>query len=89
MIPLSVQFVGEDGMIKWPATNPEKTIHLGNGGPGMQVAVLEKGMQGGKPSIMLRIDLPDGKTVLAETSARLWCTAARMIMVKYPDLFVD
>jgi hypothetical protein len=30
-------------------------------------------------------DRPEG--VVAETSARLFCTAAKMIMSKYPDLF--
>ena len=52
-------------------------------------AVLEKGMVGGKPSLAIRIDLPDGKVVIAETSARLFCTAANAIQAKYPDLFDD
>jgi uncharacterized protein (UPF0371 family) len=53
----------------------------------IQVAVLDRGMTSGKPSVCFRLNLPDGKVVLAQTSARLFCTAAKMIMAKYPDLF--
>ena len=62
-------------------------IHLRNGE--MKVAVLDAGLTSGRPSVAVRIDLPDGKSVLGETSARLFCTAGRMIAGKYPDLFVD
>ena len=41
----------------------------------------------GRPSVALRIDLPDGRHVIAETSARLFCSAARSIMARYPNLF--
>lgn len=64
-------------------------IHLSNGAPPIQVAVLDKGMASGKPSIAIRTDLPDGRVVIAETSARLFCAAARAIMARYPDLFED
>lgn len=53
------------------------------------VNVLDSGMKSGQPSVGLRIDLPDGRTVLAQTSARLFCTAAKAIMARYPDLFSD
>ena len=55
----------------------------------IKVAVLDKGMESGRPSVAIRIDLPDGKVVLAETSARLFCTAAKVIMAKHPELFKD
>lgn len=71
----------------WPELDKEKIIHLGEGAPPVQVAVLDKGLQSGRPSVAIRIDLPDGRTVIAETTARLFCTAARAIMAKYPDLF--
>lgn len=41
------------------------------------VAMLEGGMASGKPSVMLRIQLPDGQTVLAETSLLIFLAAAR------------
>ena len=88
MIPLDIQFVAKDEMISWPAVTPETMIHVRNDPP-LKIAVLDEGMESGKPSIMLRIDLPDGKTVIAETSARLFCIAARAIVAKYPTLFDD
>lgn len=41
------------------------------------VALLPGGMASGKASVTLRIDLPDGRVVLAQTSADLFCAAAR------------
>lgn len=89
MIPMVISFVAKGPLVEteWPDLAREDCIHLGNGAPALRVAVLEGGMESGKPSIALRIDLPDGKSVIAETSARLFCTAARTIMARYPDLF--
>lgn len=63
--------------------------HLANDAPPIQVAVLAGGMASGLPSVAIRIDLPNGQFVIAETSARLFCSAARSIEAKYPDLFKD
>lgn len=73
----------------WPDLAGEKIVHLGTGARPIELAVLDAGMQSGKPSVVLRIDLPDGTHVVAETSARLLCTAARAINARYPDLFED
>lgn len=66
-----------------------EVVHLANGAPPIAVAVLDGGMASGRPSVALRIDLPDGRVVVAETSARLFVTAARAISARYPDLFRD
>lgn len=79
MIPLSVKFEG-----KWDDLKEENIVFAKNG---MQVLVIERGMSSGKPSVAIRLDLPDGKSVVAETSARLFCSAGRMVAAKYPDLF--
>lgn len=55
----------------------------------MAISTFDKGMASGRPSVAIRFDLPDGRTYIGETSARLFCTAARMIMARYPDLFED
>jgi hypothetical protein len=73
----------------WPELRDKEIIHLGDGAPPIGVAVLDHGMTSGRPSVAIRVDLPDGKHVLAETSARLFCTTAKTIMAKYPDLFND
>lgn len=79
-----------DGDGVWPdlAANPEKIVHLSNNYV-LEIATLDKGTTGGKPSVCFRINLPDGRVVLAETTARLFCTAAKSIMAKWPDLFDD
>ncbi len=78
-----------DGDNAWPDLDGKEIVHLANDAPPMQVAVLDMGMTSGRPSVAVRLDLPDGRTVVAETSARLFCSAARAIMAKYPGLFED
>jgi hypothetical protein len=55
----------------------------------IEVVVLDKGMVSGKPSIAMRIELPDGRTVIAETSGRLFALAGKAVLARYPDLFED
>lgn len=78
-----------DGEGVWPDLHDRPVIHLANDAPPIQVAVLDSGMSSGRPSVALRIELPDGTRVLAETSARLFCSAARAIEGRFPDLFRD
>lgn len=80
-----------DGDNAWPDLQKkiDRVIHLSNDLPPIEVAVLDGGMTSGLPSVAFRIELPDGHTVIAETSARLFCSAARVIMANYPGLFED
>jgi hypothetical protein len=71
----------------WPDLADRDVIHLQGGK--IDVAVLDGGLISGRPSVTIRIDLPDGKTVVAETTARLFVGAGRMIVARYPDLFTD
>jgi len=82
MIPFEVIMEGDDC---WPdlKTKPWTEGRL------VGVAILDHGTSSGKPSISFRIDMPDGSSVMAQTTARLFCTAAKMFMAKYPDLFND
>lgn len=84
MIVMNINFNGDNA---WPEIRDKTIIHLGTGAPPIQVAVLDGGLRSGRPSVAIRIDLPDGQHVIAETTARLFCTAARAIMAKYPNLF--
>lgn len=61
----------------------DDVIHLGNDAPPIGVAVLEHGTASGRPSIMLRVDLPDGRTVLAETTWALFAGAAQAVAARY------
>ncbi len=49
----------------------------------MEVAALSGGMVTGRPSVAFRIDLPDGRVVIAETSMRLFLSAADMFRARY------
>lgn len=69
----------------WPDLRSKRIIHLDEGET-IQVCALDGGMASGKPSVCFRIDLPDGRVVLAETSARLFVMAAAAIVGKWPDV---
>jgi hypothetical protein len=47
------------------------------------VAVVPHGMRSGEPSVLLRVDLPSGHTVIAETSWRLLSTAVQAIAAQH------
>jgi uncharacterized protein (UPF0371 family) len=64
----------------------KRFIHLGDASPPIEVVVVDGGIASGKPSVALRLELPDGRAIIAETSAALFCAAARVIMARYPDL---
>jgi hypothetical protein len=72
-----------DGDNAWPDLRTKQVIHITEG---MGVCALDGGMASGKPSVCFRIDLPDGRVVLAETSARLFVMAAAAIVGKWPDV---
>lgn len=78
-----------DGDRAWPdlkgKIGTDQVIHLGNDARPIGVAALEGGMTSGKPSICFRFDLPDGRTVLAETSLALFVTAARAFVARYGE----
>lgn len=82
MIAMSIHL---DGDACWPDLKDSGFVE----GELAAVAILDKGMTSGKPSVALRIKLPDGRTVIAQTTARLYCSAAKAFMAKYPGLFED
>jgi len=65
-------------------------VHLGNG-TAIGVTGLKGGMSSGKPSVMLRFDLPpedgfpQGRVVLAETSLALFLMAADGLKARFGD----
>lgn len=81
MVELEI-IVGGDGC--WPDLIEKlergQLIHVTTG---MQVASLEKGMTSGKPSVSIRIDLPDGRTIVSETSLNLFLKAAEIFKARY------
>ena len=70
----------------WPDIADRAVIHLSNDAPPIQIAALSAGMKSGAPSIAIRLDLPDGTVVLAETSLRLFQTAAAALHGRFGDV---
>ena len=47
------------------------------------VAALARGMRSGHPSLAIRIDLPEKKVLIQETSVAAWLAVARALEGKY------
>lgn len=52
----------------------------------IEVGALDGGMVSGRPSIAFRIDLPDGKVVVAETSLGLFQTVNAGLRGRFGDV---
>jgi hypothetical protein len=74
-----------DGEGAWPDLVEKREhgelIHVG----GFELGALEAGMESGRPSIAIRIDLPDGRVVIAESSLRLFLTAYEALVIRFGD----
>ena len=51
----------------------------------IEVAGLPDGIVSGKPSVAFRLDLPDGRIIIAETTLALFLTVADAMKAKYGD----
>lgn len=76
-VVLDIDDHGDKGMRK---VDHSKVIHLPD--PKMEIVRVPRGMASGKSSVMIRIDLPDGRTVIAETSMALFQMAAQAFAAK-------
>lgn len=81
MIGINVQFQAKGASPVWPNL---KAIPA----PTCQVAVLEKGMESGKPAVAIRMTTVDGKDVIYQTSGALFVAAARLVWARHPELDV-
>lgn len=80
--------VNVDGEGAWPdlGRHPNKVLKLGDSA--LSLAALAGGMVSGRASVMFRIDLPDGRTVLIETSLRALHAAVTAIVAKHGEDFM-
>jgi len=76
MIGLDLQLEGDNC---WPELKEKGFIE----GEVSGIAGLPHGTVEGRPSVTVRIELPDGQTVLAETTLRLFLAAARALLARY------
>lgn len=51
-----------------------------------RIMALDGGMSSGLPSVTIVVAMPDGTRVLAQTSGRIFCTTARAIAARYPQI---
>jgi hypothetical protein len=49
------------------------------------VAAMARGTQSGKPTVMCRVNLPDGSVVVAETTLALFLAAADAFRIRHGD----
>lgn len=63
----------------WPDIDPGNIVPAEVDG----VAALSGGMTSGLPSVSFRINLPDGRVVIAQTSMRLFLAAADAFRVRF------
>jgi hypothetical protein len=78
MIPLEVHLDGDNC---WPDLKERGFTE----GQFKAVAALPQGTASGKPSVAVRVELPDGTVVVAETTLALFLTAADAIKARYGD----
>lgn len=67
-----------------PPLDVSKAAYINDGT--VTVFCLDGGMTNGRPSVVFAMTLPEGGTVLFETSARLFVATANMIEAHYPEL---
>ena len=83
MMTLNLRFEPPEPV--WP-THDGDVVRHGDELTPIEVVTLAGGMVSGHPSVAIRIQCEDGSFVIAQTSARLFVTAARGIEGRYPDL---
>lgn len=77
MLAIKIRLDG-DGVLE--GTDPENTLYVTSP---ITIASLDGGMQSGKPSVAFIIELPDGKTIVAETSLALFQATAKAFAAKF------
>ena len=70
-----------DGDGVWPDLADKQLVEAA----AIHVAALSGGMASGKPSVTIRMDLPDGSVVIGQTSLALFLAAADALVIKYGD----
>jgi hypothetical protein len=50
----------------------------------LSIACLKNGMTSGRPSLVMRINLPDGRVLIFQTSMRGFLSAASIVATGYP-----
>ncbi len=81
---VKVSRVGQKEPI-YPDLKGREIIHIND--QNLQLALLERGVESGKSSVSIRVDLPGGKVLIFETSAAIWKTATDAMRAFAPEEF--
>jgi hypothetical protein len=82
---MDIRIVDNDTKPPWDDINFSKMVHLPDAV--WKVALLAEGMGSGLPSVALRLTLPDGTEVIAETSLAIWSSVTIAGRAKWPVAF--
>ncbi len=84
MIAMVVKLDGKEPI--WPELAKGYTIYrLGDEAPPIQVTGLADGTEANAPSVVIRLDIDNHRGVLAETTLKLFLSAADALKAKFGD----
>jgi hypothetical protein len=87
MTPLSIRFHDDREELIFPEIEEGQGVEAYLSEMVVVANGTDDGHGGHRPSVLFKLELPDGKIGVAMTTARLLCTMARMIQARHPNLF--
>jgi hypothetical protein len=69
----------------WIDLLDKEVIYLGDDAPPIGLVAMPGGMTSGQTSVSIRLDLPDGRVVIVETSLTELLSAVKAIQTRYGD----
>jgi hypothetical protein len=84
---MRVQILRSDDPQPWDLASDAKLL-LPDPEMPWDLVIAETGMNSGAPSIALRMDLPEGHTLIAQTSLGAWLMATAAFRGAFPEAFV-
>jgi hypothetical protein len=82
MIALTVKLDGDGA---WPDLGAKTERGLVAEASAIEMVGLDRGMVSGDPSVTMRLDLPDGRVTIAQTSLALLLTVTDALKARYGD----
>jgi hypothetical protein len=79
-VPNLIIQLNAEGLLE--GVDPDSVVHVTTP---LTVAPLAGGMASGSPSVMITCVLPDGRTLVAETSLKLFLQAAKIFNDRFAD----
>lgn len=87
MPTMRVQILRRDDAVPWNVAS-DASLLLPDPETPWELVIAETGTNSGAPSIALRMDLPEGHTLIAQTSLGAWLMATAAFRGAFPEAFV-